>query len=147
MSIADLSHVNAALNALSTVLIVTGYVLIRRRQVGAHMACMLGATIVSAAFLACYLVYHYNVGSVKFTGAGWVRLVYLFILITHIVLAAVVPILVGVTLYRALRRRFDRHRRIARWTLPIWLYVSVTGVIVYLMLYHWYPPQIVPSEA
>jgi len=147
VSIADLSHVNAALNALSTVLIVTGYVLIRRRQVGAHMACMLGATIVSAAFLACYLVYHYNVGSVKFTGAGWVRLVYLFILITHIVLAAVVPILVGVTLYRALRRRFDRHRRIARWTLPIWLYVSVTGVIVYLMLYHWYPPQIVPSEA
>ena len=141
MTVNDLSHVNAALNTLSTILIVIGYLKIRRKRVAAHKACMLGATIVSAAFLTCYLIYHYYAGHVKFTEGGIVRIVYLSVLISHIGLAVVTPILVILTLYRALRNQIERHRRIARWTLPIWLYVSVTGVIVYLMLYRIYPSQ------
>jgi len=136
VSVSDLPHVNAALNAVATCLIALGYVLIRSGKKGPHKACMLAATAVSAAFLACYVVYHAQVGSVRFTGQGLIRPIYFFILITHVVLAATVPVLVIVTLYRAFRAQFDRHRRIARWTLPIWLYVSVTGVLVYAMLYH-----------
>lgn len=139
MTVNDLPHVNATLNGLSTVLIVVGYVMIRCKRIAAHRACMLGATAVSAAFLVCYLVYHYHVGHTKFAHHGWVRSIYFTILISHVVLAAAVPFLVGLTLYRALREQFDRHRRIARWALPIWLYVSVTGVVVYLILYHFYP--------
>ncbi len=135
MEIADLSTVNATLNGLSAVLLVAGYVLIRQRRVRQHRACMLGAFGTSSLFLISYLVYHANVGSVPFTGEGAVRTLYFAILISHIVLAALVVPLVIVTLVRALQERFDRHRRIARWTLPIWLYVSVTGVVVYLMLY------------
>ena len=139
MRVEDLAHVNASLNAISTLLLVTGYAFIRRKNIMAHKACMLSATVVSAAFLTCYLIYHFEVGSVKFQREGLVRTLYLAILLTHVVLAAVVPVLVSITLYRALRGQFDKHRRIARWTLPIWLYVSVTGVIVYLMLYQLFP--------
>jgi putative membrane protein len=141
MSVHSLSHVNAALNATSAVLLVVGYLFIRRKRIAAHRACMIGATLVSAAFLASYVVYHVQVGSVKFAGQGAARPVYFSILITHVVLAAVLPILVGLTLWRAFRGRFERHRAIARWTLPIWLYVSVTGVLVYVMLYHGYSPS------
>ena len=135
MEIADLSTVNATLNGLSAVLLVAGYVLIRQQRVRQHRACMLGAFGTSALFLISYLFYHAKVGSVPFTGEGAVRTLYFAILVSHIVLAALVVPLVIVTLVRALQERFDRHRRIARWTLPIWLYVSVTGVVVYLMLY------------
>ncbi len=135
MTVEQLPHVNASLNALASVLIIAGYAFIRRRRITAHKACMKSAVAVSAAFLACYLVYHFHVGSVKFTGQGPIRTIYFFILISHIILAAAVPVLVGITVARALRNRLEAHKRIARWTLPIWLYVSVTGVMVYWMLY------------
>jgi uncharacterized membrane protein YozB (DUF420 family) len=129
---------NATLNGASAVLIVTGRSLIKRKKVALHRACMLAAVVTSAAFLACYLYYHAHVGSVHFPGQGWVRPVYFTILISHTILAGAVPILVVLSLTLALRQRFERHRRIARWTYPIWLYVSVTGVVVYLMLYQIY---------
>jgi uncharacterized membrane protein YozB (DUF420 family) len=135
MSVTDLPALNASLNALATVFLVTGWVLIRRKQRDAHRACMLAACATSAAFLASYLVYHYHVGSVPFQKQGLIRTIYLTILLTHIVLAAAIVPLVLFTLSRALGQRFDRHRRIARWTLPLWLYFSVTGVVIYLMLY------------
>lgn len=135
MSIYDLPTLNAALNALAAVLLTLGWIFIRRREVGGHRACMLAAFATSAAFLASYLVYHANVGSVPFQGRGAVRAVYFTILISHVLLAAAILPLALVTLSRALAARFDRHRAIARWTLPIWLYVSVTGVVIYLMLY------------
>ena len=131
-----LPTVNACLNALSAVLLVWAYVLIRGKQVDQHRKVMLTAFATSCLFLVCYLVYHARAGSVRFQGTGAIRAVYLSILATHTVLAAAVPVLAIVTLRRGLVARFDRHRRIARWTLPIWLYVSVTGVVVYLMLYH-----------
>ncbi len=112
-----------------------GYGLIRRGRVRAHRAVMLSAFGCSVLFLASYLFYHSQVGSVRFQGTGWVRTLYLSILLTHTVLAAAVPVLAILTLRLALRGRFDRHRALARWTLPIWLYVSVTGVVVYWMLY------------
>jgi uncharacterized membrane protein YozB (DUF420 family) len=131
----QLPALNASLNALSTVFLSAGYVFIRRRQISRHRACMLAALITSALFLASYLVYHAHVGSVPFPGRGTVRAIYFAILITHIILAAAIVPLVLVTVSRALSRRFDRHRTIARVTLPLWLYVSVTGVVIYLMLY------------
>lgn len=131
----DLPAVNALLNLTAACLLVCGYVLIRRRHIQAHKRVMLAAFSVSVLFLISYLVYHYQVGSVRFQRTGTIRTIYLGILFTHTVLAAVVPVLAVVTLFRALQERFDRHRRLARWTLPIWLYVSVTGVTVYLMLY------------
>jgi uncharacterized membrane protein YozB (DUF420 family) len=130
-----LPAVNASLNALSTVFLTTGWILIRRRQIERHRLCMLSALATSVLFLTSYLVYHAKVGSVPFPGQGAVRTIYFTILITHVILAATIVPLALVTLSRALARRFDRHRRIARWTLPIWLYVSVTGVVIYLMLY------------
>ena len=135
MTIHDLPVVNASLNATAAVLLVWGYVLIRRHSIAAHRKVMLAAFATSSVFLVCYLVYHFNVGSVRFPRTGVVRMVYLSILTTHTVLAATVPPLAIVTLNRGLRGRFDRHRKIARWTLPVWLYVSVTGVVVYWMLY------------
>jgi uncharacterized membrane protein YozB (DUF420 family) len=117
------------------VLLLLGYFLIRRRRIEAHRRAMLSAFTCSALFLVSYLVYHFQVGSVRFQGTGGVRTLYLTILLTHTVLAAAVPVLAPITLFRALAGRYDRHRRIARWTLPIWLYVSVTGVVVYWMLY------------
>ena len=131
-----LPSVNALLNATAALLLIWGYRLIRRKQVDTHRKVMLTAFGVSCAFLLCYLIYHYQVGSVRFPKTGLIRTAYLSILATHTVLAAAVPVLAIITLRRGLAARFDRHRRIARWTFPIWLYVSVTGVIVYLMLYH-----------
>lgn len=130
-----LPAVNATLNALAAVLLVTGYVLIRRRQWIAHRNVMTAALACSVLFLTSYLIYHAQVGSVRFPGTGVPRTVYLTILATHTVLAAAVPILAGITVTRAWRRRYPQHKRLARWTLPIWLYVSVTGVVVYWMLY------------
>jgi putative membrane protein len=130
-----LPALNAVLNASSAVLLAAGYVFIRRRRIDAHRACMLGAACVSTAFLVSYVVYHWLAGSRPFGGPGWVRAVYVPLLISHIVLAAAMVPFVLTTLYRALAGDFARHARIARWTLPVWLYVSVTGVIVYWMLY------------
>ena len=151
-----LVHLNAALNALATVLLIVGFVLVKRGRRAAHGWVMLTAFLVSCLFLASYLVYHYQVGSVKFTHPGTVRLVYLMILATHVVLAATVPFLALLTIAFALvatgwrraaqlpvetkEKYLVRHRRLARWTFPIWLYVSVTGVVVYAMLYHLWPP-------
>ncbi|HEY1339120.1 MAG TPA: DUF420 domain-containing protein [Bryobacteraceae bacterium] len=131
-----LPSINAALNATAAVLLIWGYTLIRRKRIQTHRRVMQTAFLTSCLFLVCYLVYHAQVGSVRFQKTGAIRTVYLSILATHTVLAAAVPVLAIVTLRRGLAARFDRHRRIARWTLPIWLYVSVTGVVVYLMLYH-----------
>ncbi len=128
--------VNATLNGTSAVLLVTGRTLIVRGNKAAHRVVMLAAMAVSTTFLASYLYYHYHVGSVHFRGTGWSRPLYFSILISHTILAVVIVPMILITLSRALRERFDRHRAIARWTYPLWLYVSVTGVIVYLMLYH-----------
>jgi uncharacterized membrane protein YozB (DUF420 family) len=135
LGIHDLPAVNATLNAIATVLLLIAYSFIRRRKIEAHRRTMLIAFGVSCVFLVCYLVYHYNVGSVKFDKPGWVRTVYLVILLTHTVLAATVPFLAVITLRLGLKRQDARHRKIARWTFPIWLYVSVTGVVVYVLLY------------
>lgn len=135
----DLPLVNALLNATTTALLVTGFVFIRRGSVTAHKTFMVAALITSALFLTSYLVYHAHVGSIRFTAPGWPRAVYFPVLVTHTILAAAVVPLAIVTVWRAVRGRFERHRRIARWTLPIWLYVSVTGVAVYLMLYRVWP--------
>jgi uncharacterized membrane protein YozB (DUF420 family) len=131
----SLPAVNASLNALAAVLLVTGYALIRRRRWIAHRNVMTAALICSVLFLTSYLIYHAQVGSVRFPGTGTPRTVYLAILLTHTVLAAAVPFLAGVTVVRAWRKRYPQHKKLARWTLPIWLYVSVTGVVVYWMLY------------
>ena len=136
--IAQLPAVNATLNAIAAVLLACGYVMIRRRRIETHRRFMLAAFATSALFLTSYLVYHANVGSRPFMGQGPVRVVYFTILITHVVLAAVVLPMALITLTHGLRGRFERHVPIARWTLPIWMYVSVTGVIVYLMLYQIY---------
>jgi len=131
----DLPALNAALNATATVLLVTGWALIRAKRVEQHRRCMLAAVAVSALFLASYLTYHYQVGSVPFTRQGIVRPIYFTILLTHVVLAFVTLPLAIVTLTRGLNGRVAQHRAIARWTMPIWLYVSVTGVLVYVLLY------------
>jgi uncharacterized membrane protein YozB (DUF420 family) len=133
-----LPHLNAALNATATVLLVTGWLLIKRRRIPQHRLVMISAVITSALFLTSYVIYHANAGSKPFAGTGAIRTVYFAILIPHVILAAAVlpPILITVT--RGLRRDDARHRKIARWTLPVWLYVSVTGVLVYVMLYRMY---------
>jgi uncharacterized membrane protein YozB (DUF420 family) len=138
-----LATVNATLNAIAAVFLGAGFYFIRRRRIAAHRACMIIAFAVSVVFLICYLAYHYQVGDVRFQGHGPVRPVYFTILISHILLAVTTVPLAIMTLSRALRSRFDQHRRIARWTWPIWMYVSVTGVIVYLMVYHIYGPPII----
>jgi putative membrane protein len=136
VSASVLPTLNACLNATAAVAIVTGVLAIRRRRVAVHRAAMLTAFAVSTAFLVSYLVYHYQAGSKRFEGPGWLRVVYLAILLTHTVLAVAIVPLVVTTLYRALTRQFARHVPLARWTFPLWLYVSVTGVVVYWMLYH-----------
>ncbi len=141
LPISLLPAVNAALNATSTLLLAIGYFCIRRKKITAHKVCMLSAFGTSTLFLISYLTYHYHVGSIHFAGQGGVRSLYFTILISHTILAVAILPLALVTVYRALRGRFDRHVRIARWTLPLWLYVSVTGVIVYWMLYHLSPPS------
>jgi putative membrane protein len=141
VTVSDLPAVNATLNGLSAVLLVSAYVAIRRKKVNLHRGLMLSAVGVSLLFLASYLYYHYHAGTTRFTGTGLVRTVYFGILISHTILAVAIVPLVIVTLTFALRGRFARHRRIARVTLPTWLYVSVTGILVYLMLYQWFPPE------
>lgn len=128
--------INATLNGTSAVLLVTAHRMIHRRRMAAHRALMLTAVVTSSLFLASYLYYHWHVGSVRFPGHGWSRPVYFSILISHTILAITIVPLVIITLSRALRERYDRHRAIARWTYPLWLYVSVTGVVIYFMLYH-----------
>ena len=135
MSIADLPALNATLNATAADLLSIGYVLIRKGRIETHRKVMLAAFATSTLFLVSYLIYHAHIGSKRFPGQGTIRTVYLTILLTHTVLAAAIVPLVIVTLSRGLSARYDRHRTIARWTLPLWLYVSVTGVIVYWMLY------------
>ena len=135
MTVHDLPAVNASLNALSGILLLAGYVLIRTRRVRQHRTCMIAAFVASSLFLICYVVYHAQVGSVRFPRQGFVRPLYFTILITHVTLAATVVPLALVTLSRGLKARYPQHRRIARWTFPVWMYVSVTGVLVYVLLY------------
>ena len=137
--ISYLPHLNAILNATCAVLLFSGYSFIRAGRVAAHRMCQMAAVIVSVIFLASYLTYHYQHGATRFAGEGLARPIYFTILISHTILAIVIVPLVGITLYRALKADFVRHRKIARLTLPLWLYVSITGVIVYLMLYQIYP--------
>jgi uncharacterized membrane protein YozB (DUF420 family) len=141
MNVNDLPAVNATLNALSTLFILAGWVMIRIERKIAHALCMVSALVTSAAFLGCYLVYHFlKAGHVThFTYPGWPKALYFFILGTHTPLAIVALPLLALTVIPAIRQRFDAHKRMARWTLPVWLYVSVTGVLVYFMLYVWYP--------
>jgi putative membrane protein len=139
-ALTSLPSVNATLNATSAVLLIVGYYHIRQGHQQAHRACMLAAFLVSMLFLVSYLVYHFHAGAIHFTGQGWIRSVYFALLISHTILAALVPFMALLTLSRALRQQFDRHRAMARWTLPIWLYVSVTGVVIYWLLYHVYAP-------
>lgn len=127
---------NALLNATSALLVATGFFYIRRRQIETHRKFMVAAFATSTIFLISYLAYHYTVGTTRFTGTGWMRTVYLSILLSHTVLAAVIVPMVLTTLYRGLRGQYEQHRWIARWTLPLWIYVSVTGVVIYAMLYH-----------
>jgi len=141
LKIADLPLLNAILNSASAVLLFLGWWFISRERKIQHAICMIAALVTSTAFLTSYLIYHYNVGSVKFTEQGWIRPVYFTILLTHTVLAVVnLPLIIG-TVIAAATRNFERHRKWARWTLPIWLYVSITGVVIYLMLYQWFPPE------
>ncbi len=130
---------NATLNGTSAALLLTGRILIAKGRIAAHRTCMIGAVVASALFLCCYLFFHYKVGNILFLGMGWSRPVYFSILISHVTLAIVIVPLAIITLNRGLRGRYDRHRAIARWTWPLWMYVSVTGVIVYFMLYRWFP--------
>jgi uncharacterized membrane protein YozB (DUF420 family) len=131
--------INASLNGTSALLLATGRVFIARGKMAAHRACMIAAVTASSLFLVSYLYYHAHVGSVRFKGQGWVRPVYFSILTTHTILAAIIVPLVILTLSRGLRSRFDRHRAVARWTFPLWMYVSITGVVIYLMLYKLWP--------
>ena len=140
MSISQLPALNAILNSVSAILLITGYFFIRQKNIKAHRTSMISAFVTSTLFLTSYLIYHFSkeLGPTRFLGEGIIRPVYFFILITHTAIAIVIVPMVFVTFSRALKKRFDPHRKIARWTLPIWLYVSVTGVIVYLMLYQLY---------
>lgn len=140
----SLAPLNAALNTAAALLLAAGLYFIRQKRARAHRACMLAALAVSTAFLVSYLAYHYHVGNVPFGGKGWARPVYFAILVPHVILAGAIVPLAFVTLSYALRRRFRSHRRIARWTWPIWMFVSVTGVLVYLMLYQLYAPALTP---
>jgi putative membrane protein len=135
MSLSDLPALNATLNAIAAAFLAVGYVMIRRRERTAHRWCMTAAFVASTFFLTSYLIYHANAGAKLYAGTGPIRLMYFIILGTHVVLAAVILPMAIVTLARALRGRFDLHKRLARWTLPLWIYVSVTGVVIYLMLY------------
>jgi putative membrane protein len=138
MSTYDLPHLNVVLNSINVLLLITGYVQIKKRHIKRHKRIMLGAFTASALFLVSYLVYHYTAGATKFTGEGWIRPVYFGILISHTILAILVLPPILLMLYRALRQEFLRHARLARWVFPVWLYVSATGIIIYALLYHLY---------
>ncbi|HEX4914560.1 MAG TPA: DUF420 domain-containing protein [Vicinamibacterales bacterium] len=135
MTYSDLPALNATLNGISFLFLLSGYLFIRRNRRDAHRNCMIGALVMSALFLTSYVIYHLNVGSVPFRRTGWIRTVYFAILIPHVILAAAIVPMVLITVWRAWSKQFDKHRRIARWTLPLWMFVSITGVIVYVMLY------------
>ncbi len=135
MDLSNLPLLNATLNALGAICLIAGYTFIRQGRIEAHKRAMISAFVFGVLFLISYLVYHYNVGSVGFQGQGAIRKIYFGVLVSHTLLAATVPFLAVITLRRALKERFTQHKAIARWTLPIWLYVSITGVVVYLMLY------------
>lgn len=139
LTVSDLPHLHAGLNATTLVLLFLGYGFIRHNQRGKHMLCMLAATLVSTVFMVSYLTYHANVGYLPFTGQGFIRPTYFTILITHVILAAVIIPLVLTTLVLAARKKFETHRRLVRWTLPIWIYVSITGLVVYFLAFHLYP--------
>jgi putative membrane protein len=147
MSIYDLPAINASLNGLSAILLMLGFIFIRQKKITAHRNCMISAFCVSVIFLICYLTYHTYLGVVlhkgptRFLNPAWFRPIYLTILLTHTVLAIVIVPMILITLFRALRERFDKHKKIARWTLPLWMYVSVTGVVVYLLLYQIFPQK------
>ena len=142
-----LPHINALLNTTSGIFLIVGFIFIRRRQIAAHRASMIAAFITSTVFLVSYVLYHsllayyLGQGPTKFKGEGFIRPVYFVILLTHTILAVAVVPFILITLFRALRGKFEKHKRIARWTLPVWLYVSVTGVVVYLLLYQIYPSR------
>ena len=140
MTISDLPAINASFNLISTIFIASGWYLIRRGAWRQHMACMIVAVISSTFFLAGYIIYHVHAGEKSSGYTGWLAAIYFPMLASHVLLAFVTLPLVIVTLIRVFQRRWDRHRHIARWTIPIWLYVSVTGVLIYLMLYKWFPP-------
>jgi len=139
MSVGDLPHVNAALNGLSAVLLLCGFVAIKSKRINTHRTLMISAILSSTLFLVCYLIYHYHAGRTVFRDPAWLRPYYLALLLTHTVLAVVIVPMVFMTLLRAWRQDFQRHRRLARWTWPLWMYVSVTGVLIYFLLYHWFP--------
>ena len=144
MTVSELPALNAFLNSCATVLIVCGLIAIKQRKPKVHTAFMFAALAVSAVFLTSYLIYHYHVGHVRFAGEGTVRVVYFTILISHLILAIANLPMIILTVIPALRQRFDKHRRLAKITAPVWLYVSVTGVIVYLMCYRWFGPPLMP---
>lgn len=139
MSFSDLPALNACLNGASAVLLISGFIFIRRKQQLSHAKCMIGAVTCSVLFLISYITYHSRAGTTRFLNPSWFRPIYLTLLVSHMILAVAIVPLVIITLSRALRQRFDKHKLIARWTWPIWMYVSVTGVIVYLLLYKIYP--------
>ncbi|MBI1748759.1 MAG: DUF420 domain-containing protein [Acidobacteria bacterium] len=142
ISVTDLPALNASLNGTTAIFLLMGFAFIRRRMITQHKICMMLATLASAVFLVSYLVYHYYHGASRFSGQGWIRPVYFFILISHTLLAApVLAPMVIITLKRAWSAEFAKHKKLARWTLPIWLYVSITGLLVYGMLYHLYPAR------
>ena len=140
MAVSDLPAINATLNGAATCLLAWGYVAIRLGQRERHKRLMIAALVVSAAFLVCYLIYHYHVGSKPFPNLGWIKTVYLIILVPHIILAAVMVPMILKTFWHAFRSEWEPHKKIARWTFPIWMYVSITGVLIYLMLYVWFAP-------
>ena len=142
MTVEELPKLYTCFNAAALVHITLGLVLIKKGARGAHIASMVAALVFSAAFLGCYLYYHFTIGHVKFAGTGWTRPLYLALLLTHIPLAALNLPMVILTVIPALRARFDKHRRLAKWTVPVWLYVSLTGIIIYLMCYQWFGPPI-----
>jgi putative membrane protein len=139
VNVHDLPLLNAILNGSSALCLLAGFYFVRNGEIRKHRICMISALVCSVLFLTSYLIYHAQVGSVRFAGEGEVRIVYFTILISHTLLAATVPVLAIITLRRALRAKFEKHRKIARWALPVWLYVSITGVVIYLMLYKIYP--------
>jgi putative membrane protein len=146
MTIQDLPLINACLNALATVFLTLGFIHIKRGNKITHRNCMISAFVTSAVFLTCYLIYHYNTGSTKFVEPAWFKPIYLTILITHIILAVVILPLIFMTLSRALKERFPQHKKIAKWTWPLWMYVSITGVLIYLLLYQIFPqPKPAPT--
>ena len=148
MTIQDLPLINACLNGLATLFLTLGFIFIKRGNKIAHRNCMVSAFVTSAVFLACYLTYHFSTGATRFVEPEWFRPIYLVLLFTHVVLAVVILPLIFMTFSRALKERFEQHKKIARWTWPLWMYVSITGVLIYLLLYQIFPqPKPAPTPS